>query len=123
MIKRRRGAITRFDIQARHVQDDVDKFGRPSDTPTYTPFTAERCTVQPYVGGDLLVAADGFGDKEVYTVFTDTYLSQGKEGGLEKPDEVFIFDEWYRVAKTKRWQNGVINHYECVVVKIDEGLV
>lgn len=122
-MKRRRGAIPRRSLPARHVTDDVDKFGRPSDTPTYESFTAKYCTVQPYVGSNLVVAPDGFADKETYVIFTDTYLSEGVEGGVAKPDEVFIFDEWYRVVKTKRWQNGVINHYECVVIKIDEGLV
>ena len=122
MIKRRNGAIPRKTLQARHKQDVLDEFERPL-TPTVTPFSAKNCTVQPYVGDTFQLAPDGFQGKDVFTVFTETLLTRGKEGSLIKPDELLINNVWFRVVKVKPWQVGLIPHYECIVVELDEGLV
>lgn len=124
MIKRRRGAIPRKTLQARHVQDTVDKFGTPQvGQAVYTPFNLLFCTVQPYVGEDLIVADTGFQSKRAYTIFTETAVTEGEEDSLIKPDEVLIDGDWYRVMKVKPWQVGVIPHYEVIVVKIVGNLV
>jgi hypothetical protein len=118
MIRKRR-LLPRKNIPARQVQDTVDRFGRPQiGQAAYTNFELKNCTVQPYVGDDLIVADTGFETKEAFTIFTETSASIGEEDSIRKPDEVFIFDAWYRVVKVKPWQNSVIPHYEVVVVKI-----
>ena len=117
MIRKRRGAIPRRNLQARSVVYTVDKFNRPT-TPTYNLFTLENCTIQPYVGEDFLVAGEGFQNKKAFTIFTDTSVSVGEEDSNIKPDQVYVMDGWYRVVKVKPWLNNVISHYEIVVVKI-----
>lgn len=115
-------ALPRKDIQARHVTDVVDKFGEPTGA-TYTDFTMSKCTVQPYVGSDFILGTDGFTDKTVYTVFTDTFVTDGLDGGVTKPDEAYIYGKWFRCAKVRIWGNDVISHYECVFVEMTEGLI
>lgn len=119
---RRNGAIKRPTLQARHVTDVLDEFERPQ-TPVLTLFDATLCTWQPYVGDTFQLAPDGFQGKDVLTLFTATELTKGREGGVIKPDEVLIKNVWYRVVKVKPWSVGIIPHYECVVVEIDEGLI
>lgn len=122
MRNKRRGAIPRKTLEGRHITDNVDKFNRPL-APTITPFEAKLCTVQPYVGEDLIVGADGFQSKSAFTVFTDTPITEGEEGSLIKPDELLIYGKWYRAAKVKVWQVGVIPHYECTFVQKDLGAI
>lgn len=119
--KRRRGAIPRITIDGRKVVEVRDEFERITGL-AYTPFDVEYCTLQPYVGDTFLLAPEGMHNKDVYTLFTATKLSVGKQGTTQKPDEVFYDDKWFRVVKVKAWQTGVINHYECVVVELDEEL-
>lgn len=121
---RKRRLLPRITLEARHVEDNVDKFGRPDPlNPLYTPFDLEFCTVQPYVGDDLIVSGDGFDSKTVYTIFTETEVTEGEDDSTIKPDEVKVYGKWYRVAKVKRWQTGVIPHYEIIVVKKQGGTV
>jgi len=120
MIRKRR-LLPRKNIPARHIEDVVDKFGRPQiGQSNYTDFELKNCTVQPYVGNDLIVADTGFETKEAFTIFTETLVSVGEEDSIRKPDQVFMYDAWYRVVKVKPWQNGVIPHYEIVVVMITQ---
>ena len=118
-MRSKRRLIPRKNLIARHVQDTVDQFGRPQiGQAIYTPFEFKNCTIQPYVGEDLIVADTGFQSKRAFTIFTDTSVTEGQEDSVIKPDEVFVLDEWYRVAKVKPWLNSVIPHYEVVVVRI-----
>jgi hypothetical protein len=124
MIKRRRGAIPRKTLQARNVQDTVDNFGRPQvGQSVYTPFDLLNTTIQPYQGEDLMVLDTGFQSKRAFTLFTETKVTEGEEDSQTKPDEVMIEGDWYRVAKVKPWQVGVIPHYEVIVVKVVGNLV
>lgn len=119
MIKRRSSAIRRVTLPARRVTDVIDKFGRPIiGQSQYTLFDLKSCTVQPYIGEDFVIADTGLQNKKTYVVFTETEVSVGEEDGTQKPDEIFLYDEWYRVVKVRPWQTGVIPHYEVIAVKI-----
>lgn len=120
-MKRSRGAIPRKKLNGRHVQQVVNDFSEITGY-TYTPFELKQCTAQPLVGDDLINAVEGYDSKSVYTVYTETKVTQGKQGTNIKPDEIQINGEWYRVIKVKAWQVGVIPHYEVTCVEIDEGL-
>lgn len=120
-IKRRNGAIRRVTLQARRVVEVRDRFNRIVSTNTES-FNAELCTVQPFVGDTFLLTPEGLQNKDVYTVFTQTKLQVGKQGTTEKPDEIFFDGKWFRVAKVKNWSVGLIPHYECIIVELDEGL-
>jgi len=83
---------------------------------TLTPFTFIT-SVQPLKGSELQMLPEGRRDSTSYTLFTDTKLRKLKE---ENPDIVIIDDEQLEVFKRENWQNGIINHYECIVVKLDK---
>lgn len=120
-LKRRNGTIPRITLQARRVVEVRDRFNRILST-DLTTFDAELCTVQPFVGDTFLLSPEGFQNKDVYTLFTQTKLQIGKQGTTEKADEVFFDNKWFRVVKVKNWSVGLIPHYECVIVELDEGL-
>lgn len=122
MANRRSGLIPRKQLQARRLVEVRNDFNEITSI-TYTTFTINNCTVQPYVGVDTVAATDGFNTSSIYTIFTDTKLSAGKEGTSNKADEVMVNDSWCRVVKVKPWQNGLISHYEIVVIEKDEGLL
>lgn len=121
-MKRRSGPIPRITLSARHVTETVNAFNEPTGL-TKTPFNALLCTIQPFVGDDMLPALEGFSTKDVYTVFTETEIIAGEEGTAIKSDEIQIYNKWYRVVKVKKWQVGVIPHYEVVCILLDTGLI
>lgn len=119
---RRSSLIKRKELQARSVTETLDYLNRPSDI-VKTNFTLYECTVQPFVGKDFILTADGLQSKSVYTIFTNTLVIVGDEGGSRKADEILIDNEWYRVVRVKQWFVGVIPHYEVVCIRIDEALI
>jgi hypothetical protein len=120
-IQRRNGPIPRISLNGRHVTETLNEFNTPTiDT---EPFTLLTCTVQPYVGDDFTLGAEGFGTKEVFTVFTATQLTAGSEASEVKADEVQINGQWFKVIKVQPWGVGVIPHYCATVILKDEGLV
>lgn len=120
-IKRRNGSIPRLTLTARRVVEIRDRFNRITGTNTES-FSAKLCTVKPFVGDTFLLSPEGLQNKDVYTLFTETKLQVGKQGTTEKPDEIFFDGKWFRVAKVKNWSVGLIPHYECIIVELDEGL-
>lgn len=115
------GGIPRVTLQGRGVTQGTDSRGRPTAR-TYTPFDLLSCTVQPYIGDDLLTLEDGYSNKNVLKIWTETKCVTTKEGSAELADEVYFDGDWYKVKKSQPWQNGVISHYELTVVQIDEVL-
>lgn len=122
MIKRRNGAIPRKPIPARRSTEVKNDFNEVTGI-THQTFNALNCTVQPIEGGSMTPDLVGYMDREVFTVFTETFLVAGVEGSNRKPDELFIYGKWFKVIRCKRWQVGLAPHYECVVVEKDEGLL
>jgi len=119
---RRSGLIPRKTIPARRSVETTNDFNEVIGI-TNQSFNALQCTVQPVVGGSMTPDLIGYADREIYTVYTETQLVVGLEGTNRKPDELFIYNKWFKVIRCKRWQVGVIPHYECVVVEKDEGLL
>lgn len=122
MANRRSGLIPRRNLQGRRITEVRNDFNEVVSL-TPTTFTLQNCTVQPYVGLDTMAGQDGFNNVTAYTIFTDTKVSAGKEGTNNKPDEIMVNGAWCRVIKVKPWQNGLIPHYEIVVIEKDVGLL
>ena len=120
-IPRRNGPIPKITLNARHVTETVNQFGTP--TTTNVAFTCELCTVQPFVGDDLVIAQDGFSTKDVYTLFTATPVTSGDEDSDVKADEVEYKGKWYKVYKVQDWDVGIIPHFCATLVLKDGGLV
>lgn len=121
-IRRSNSKIPRRTLQGRSVEEQLDEFERP-ELILRQPFDVNKCTVQPYTGDRLALSSDGFQGKDIQTIFTETELTSGLEASNRKADEVLINSRYYKVVKVKPWQVGVIPHYECIVVEIDEGLI
>ncbi len=121
MAFKRRGAMPRKTLQARRIVETRNEFNEVVSV-TPTTFQALYCTVQPYEGDLFTPDVLGYTDKDVFTVFTETELRVGNEGTNRKPDEVQIEGKWFKVVKVKRWTT-LLNHYECVVIEKDEGLL
>ena len=119
---RRSSLIKRKDVQARSVTEALDYLNRPQGI-VKTLYTLKECTVQPYVGDDLILAGDGFQNKSAYTIFTNTAVTEGLEGSTRKADEIQLYNDWYKVVKVKNWMVGVIPHYEVVCIRMDEALL
>lgn len=120
-IQRRNGPIPRISLNGRHVTETTNEFGTPATS--NTAFTLLTCTVQPYVGDDFILGSDGYGTKDLFTVFTATQLTAGDENSTVKADEVQINNQWYKVIKVQPWGVGVIPHYCATVVLKDAGLI
>jgi hypothetical protein len=117
----RRGLIPRKTLQAKRIVEVRNEFNEVvSITPTV--FQALNCTVQPYEGDLFSPDTNGYTDRDIFTVFTATELKVGQEGTNRKPDEIQIEGKWFKVVKVKRWTT-LINHYECVVIEKDVGLL
>lgn len=122
MFKRNSNLIPRKSLNARRVEETLDDFNRPINI-GYVTFTAEMCTIQPLSGDDVLVLGEGFRDKSVYNVRTNTLISAGSEASNRKPDEIEIYGKWYRVIRVQVHLVGIIPHYECICVEKDTGLI
>ena len=120
-IKRRSGAIPRKPLNGRRAIENRNDFNEITSI-TYQTFQALNCTVQPIEGSSMTPDLIGYMDREVFTVYTETQLTAGVEGTNRKPDELFIYGKWFKVIRCKRWQVGIIPHYECIVIEKDEGL-
>lgn len=77
-----------------------------------------KASVQPTSYGKMELLPEGYRDKQSYTLYTDTELFTDIPGG--DPDTVIIEALRYLVVKTQRWQNGIISHFEIIVVKEDK---
>ena len=122
MAIRRSGLIPRKTIPARRSTETTNDFNEVIGI-TNQSFNALQCTIQPMIGGSMTPDLIGYADREIYTLYTETMLTEGVEGTNRKPDEVFINGKWFKVIRSKSWSVGIIPHYECVVVEKDEGWV
>jgi len=73
-------------------------------------------SVQPATAQDMQSLPEGRRKAGSFILYTDTAL---KTVDTENPDTIDLFGDTYEVITSKPWQNDVINHYECIVSKID----
>lgn len=124
MIKRRNGAIPRKTYSARQrtlVADNTSVFSNKTTSITYTPFSVINCTIQPASGSDLKTLDEGFRNKEVYILRTETAVIAVDEGSPRLSDQIQFNGvsglDWFDVIKVKNWSVGVIPHYEVIIVR------
>lgn len=78
-----------------------------------------KASVQPTPAEEMETLPEGYRTKESFTLFTSSVLKASLTNATNA-DFVVINDEKYRVVKVAPWQNNLINHYECIVVKEDQ---
>jgi hypothetical protein len=74
-------------------------------------------SVQPATPEDLQSLPENRRTLTAYRIYTDTQLLSALEG-VRNPDTMTINDEEYEIAQVGVWQNGVINHYKCLAVRV-----
>jgi hypothetical protein len=139
MKRRGNGLIPRYNIplvyrNEQNVEDSDNPFDNDSTNKIYTfkKVIAEMCTIQEARQKDLLLLPDGVSAEKVKRILTNTYIPSIPEGSNRLPaafyipDAYFTLDEdypaeiggWYNVVTARPRLNGVINHYDCLVVRI-----
>lgn len=76
-------------------------------------FTA---SVQPLNPAEIEQLPEGRRNKKPLWLFTSTKLN---EVTSSNPDIVIIDGERYEVDKVHPWQNGILNHYKCLVMGVE----
>lgn len=118
----KRQAIPRVDLPARRVEVMFDERNNPLATQT-TDFTIHNCTVQPSSGWELQTLDIGTKHNEVFSIFTETLVKPAIRGTDDHADEIYLsapytaVNGWFKVVQVKPWRNGVIPHYQILVVR------
>lgn len=81
-----------------------------------------KASVQPITGSKLSVMPEGYRERGLYKLFTDTELKTVGTGTRD-PDIVVIGSSKYTCEEIREWQNGIIPHYEVIVSRIDDDAV
>lgn len=90
-----------------------------SDTTTSFNITA---SVQPLDGKTVATLPENIRENESYRIYTSTELFPTREDATPqlKADRVTLFNKLFEVIKVEKWQNSILPHFNCVVVKIDD---
>ena len=79
-----------------------------------------QTSLQPISGEDLEILPEGMRTKKGYTLYPNTELRTVDQSNNIEADKVVINDEDYLVIKIFPWQNNLINHYKCLVIREKE---
>lgn len=74
-------------------------------------------SIQPIKPHEVEQLPEGRRDSQSYWLFTDIALNMITSSN---PNLVTIAGEDYEVFKVEPWQNGILNHYKCLVSKVLE---
>ena len=109
MIPRRRLAVTR-------PEDGV----RDPDTAKWIPGTPKKfhvlASVQPLTPYEMQSLPEGRRARAAYTLFSDSHLQTVTDNN---PDTLVIDGLVFEVLSVAPFQNGILNHYRCVVSKME----
>ena len=75
-----------------------------------------KASVQMTEAEVLQTLPEGYRTLESYTLYTDKELKTANEG-VSNPDIVIIDGKYFNVVKVSPWKNGLLEHFEIVVVK------
>jgi len=105
--------VTRYDsvsiVKGRHVPG--------SDITSTINIT---CSAQPITGKEMETLPENRRNTSAYTVFTETELQTTNDATGLKPDRLTLFGKVCEIIQVQPWQNGLINHYECIASEIDD---
>lgn len=113
--------IPRFPLAAiRREQNTEDDEGSITVLePTNTAFILPYCTLQPLSGYRQNLLPSGLQDKVVYRLFCSEEVRTVDEGSVDLADLVSDGKNVYYIQSAQPWQNNLINHYDCIIVKYD----
>jgi len=85
---------------------------------TPTTFTI-KASVQPMSGDEVLTLPEGDREKELQTVYTDTLLRTIDQDTKTEADRVVWNGSDYEVIKVRPYQMGALDHYECIIARVN----
>ena len=88
-------------------------------TVTNPDFTIQT-SVQPASGKDLEVLEEGLRTKEILKIYPTTELKAVDQHNNIEADIVEYNGNDYKVINVKAYQNGIINHYKCLIMRVKE---
>ena len=74
-------------------------------------------STQPLTPHEIQQLPEGRRNSKSYWIFTDTALNMITSAN---PDLIEIDSKDYEIYKVEPWQNGLLNHYKCLVVEVLE---
>jgi hypothetical protein len=78
-------------------------------------------SIQPDSGETVQSLLEGKRVSSIYRIFTDVKLQEADPLNKVTGDIVKINGQDYEVIQVQSWQNGLIPHYESVVIREKEG--
>lgn len=85
---------------------------------TPTTFTIVA-SIQPMGGDEILMLPEGDREKEVLSLFTETELRVADQDNKTESDRVAWEGSDYEVIKVRPWKMGALDHYECVIARVN----
>lgn len=105
--------VTRYDsvsiVKGRHVPEN--------DITSTINITA---SAQPLTGKEMETLPENRRNTSAYKIFTRTELKTTDDATGLKPDRMTLFNKLCEIIQVQPWQNGLINHYECIASEIDD---
>lgn len=127
--------IPRISCEGRHrlavKQDPDDPFVNGSLVVQFTPFTAEKCVIQPIDGKatrdqNNQLVQEGEKDYDSYHVYTSTRLLRANEGTNQLADQLLLKDSrgdmtWFTVMKCDAHGSTGVERYKVYLIAIPQG--
>lgn len=85
-------------------------------TPTTFTITA---SIQPASGDEVMTLPEGDREKELLAVFTNTALRTIDQDTKTEADRITWEGSDYEVIKVSPWKMGALDHYECIVARVN----
>lgn len=78
--------------------------------------TVIQASIQPTTPTDIKTLPEGKRESRSFKLYSDTSLTSLSES--QTPDRALLGGVEFEIVTKESWQNGVINHYKYIVVKI-----
>lgn len=87
-----------------------------------TPVTFKTTgSMQEATAKDLQLLPEGEYQEEVFVYFTQDTLLSGLDDGVQTPDQVYFYGQWYKLILKANW--NLYGYYRYLMRKLDSGAV
>lgn len=110
--------IPRKVLNGRKYTQTFDSYNYPTET--FEAFKLTDCGVQPITGQTQELVPEGFRDKKLYKVFTETEVLPRTEGSNIRYQVEVRTGLWCDVVDVQIWDYGIQSHYMAIVAEPNE---
>lgn len=80
------------------------------------------CSVQPAkLGEDVLSLPEGRRISDYRRFYSDVLLPIPEDQEGQQPSLIYVGPDKYQIKERNPWQNGIINHYKYIAVRVMDG--